>query len=109
MSLSKTITAAAVMKLLLMHSRRLSDGLDTEIAPFLPWDWDKSKIPGLTLRHLLRHEVVCTSSSHPIPGMHDFRAGDASFHRNTRILSRALNMAIICLECTLPSRECMRT
>lgn len=75
MSVSKTITAAAVMKLVFAadpldpDEPMLEDGLESEIADFLPESWDKSKIGGITIKKLLRHEG----------GMWEYKGKDKTF------------------------------
>ena len=56
MSLSKTITAAAVMALVFSEDSPLEDGLDSDVADFLPQSWDTTNISGLTFRNLLQHK-----------------------------------------------------
>jgi len=57
-SMSKTIMATAVMAALedlADHKPALGVTLDSSIAPFVPSNWDRSKIANVTLRSLLRH------------------------------------------------------
>jgi len=57
-SMSKTITAVAVMAALedlAEHQPQLGISLDSSIAPFLPSNWDRTKVVNTSIRQLLRH------------------------------------------------------
>jgi CubicO group peptidase (beta-lactamase class C family) len=57
-SMSKTIMATAVMAALedlASHKPALGITLDSSILPFVPSNWDRSKIGNVTFRSLLRH------------------------------------------------------
>ncbi len=57
-SMSKTITVTAVMAALedlAGHKPPLGVTLDSSIVPYVPSNWDKSKITNVTFRSLLRH------------------------------------------------------
>jgi len=57
-SMSKTITAVALMAALedlAEHVPSLGITLDSSIAPFLPGNWNRSKVGNVTFRSLLRH------------------------------------------------------
>ncbi len=57
-SMSKTITATAfvaALEDLAEHVPSLGISLDSSIVPFLPTNWNRSKITGVTFRSLLRH------------------------------------------------------
>src|SRR6185503_965457 len=57
-SMSKTITAVAVMAALedlAEHQPQLGITLDSSIAPFLPSNWNRTKVVNTSIRQLLRH------------------------------------------------------
>jgi CubicO group peptidase (beta-lactamase class C family) len=57
-SMSKTITGTgmlAAIEDMAEHQTQLGITLDSSIAPFLPSNWDKSKVSMVTFRSLLRH------------------------------------------------------
>jgi CubicO group peptidase (beta-lactamase class C family) len=57
-SMSKTVTATAMLAAIedmQQHQPQLDITLDSSIAPFLPSNWDRSKVSMVTFRSLLRH------------------------------------------------------